>query len=296
MTLRITHRSAYRYDGVVSHTWDEAHMLPRDTGTQQVHAATLHVEPEPVALAERRDVFGNRVVYFEVDRDFSELVVTAVSEVSVHPPDDDLLAAARVLPWEAVRDAAAQPANAEAVDARRFTFASPFVPVDESTRPPDDVVAECFAPGTALLDCVAALMRTINGTFDYDTGFTTTATPLSEVIAHRRGVCQDFAHLALAWLRHVGLPARYVSGYIETVPPPGHERLVGADASHAWFSVWVPELGWIDADPTNALHPEDGHVTTSWGRDYGDVTPLKGVVLHDGRSQQLDVSVDVARI
>jgi transglutaminase-like putative cysteine protease len=158
-----------------------------------------------------------------------------------------------------------------------------------------DYAAPSFPPERPLLEAVADFTSRIFREFKFDRRATTTATPLDEVLKHRRGVCQDFAHLAIAGVRSLGLPARYVSGYIETQPPPGKVRLVGADASHAWFSVWCPGHGWIDADPTNDLLPKDRHILIAWGRDFSDVSPLRGVVL-GGREHSLDVSVDVARL
>ena len=157
-----------------------------------------------------------------------------------------------------------------------------------------DYAEKSFAKGRPLLEAVEDLTTRLYTDFTYDPGFTTIATPLADVVKHRRGVCQDFAHLGIACLRALGLAARYVSGYIETDPPPDQEPLEGADASHAWFSVYLPQFGWIDFDPTNNQIPADRHITVAWGRDYADVTPLKGVVFGSG-THELSVSVDCKR-
>jgi transglutaminase-like putative cysteine protease len=159
-----------------------------------------------------------------------------------------------------------------------------------------DYSQKSFSTGRPLLEAVEDLMLRIYKDFKYDPGFSSIATPLIEVLKHRKGVCQDFAHLAIACLRMQGLAARYISGYLETVPPKGQKRLVGADASHAWFSVYVPHLGWVDFDPTNAKIPDEQHITAAWGRDYADVAPLKGVIFGGGDENILEVSVDVERL
>jgi transglutaminase-like putative cysteine protease len=170
---------------------------------------------------------------------------------------------------------------------------SEFIEFSDEVR---NYTSTSFTPGRPILQAVDDLMHRIYKEFDYVPGFSTIATPLDDVLRHRKGVCQDFAHLAIACLRMQGLAARYVSGYLETIPPKGKERLVGADASHAWFSVYVPHQGWIDFDPTNAQIPAEQHITAAWGRDYADVAPLKGVIFGGGKKHQLDVAVDVERI
>ncbi|HQT25374.1 MAG TPA: transglutaminase family protein, partial [Burkholderiales bacterium] len=191
---------------------------------------------------------------------------------------------ARGTDWESVRLS-----QLDVPDALQYALDSPFVMTSSELMA---YAGPSFTPGRPLLEAVQDLMQRIHADFTYDPGFTTLATPLSEVLAHRRGVCQDFAHLAIGCLRSRGLAARYVSGYIETLPFPGKEKLVGADASHAWFSVYMPELGWMDFDPTNNQIPADRHIVVAWGRDYGDVTPLKGVIFGGG-DHELAVSVEV---
>jgi len=195
-------------------------------------------------------------------------------------------------PWEAVRERVAADTTTPGLEARDFVLPSAFVPPDDAVW---DYARASFPPGRPLLEAVRDLTRRIHQEFRYDPGFTTIVTPLAEVLAHRRGVCQDFAHLQIACLRSLGLPARYVSGYLETLPPPGKAKLQGADASHAWVSVYDPEQGWTDFDPTNDQLVGEQHITTAWGRDYGDVTPLKGIIFGGGE-HTLEVAVDVERL
>ncbi len=290
MTYSVVHTTRYRYDAPVSRCRNEAHLRPRDTDRQRCLASDLTVLPAPVAWSERTDFFGNQVAAFTVEGPFDELVVTATSRVAVTvrpaPPEAGP-------PWEEVRDLLSSDLSPEVLDARR-------VPVRVPPRPPPagggrlrgTLVPAAAAP---VVDAVVELTDRIFTDFVYDPGFTTVATPLDEVLSHRRGVCQDFAHLAIACLRTTGLAARYVSGYIETVTVAGEDRMIGADASHAWPSVFVPGSGWLDIDPTNNQLVGSAYVTTAWGRDYADVSPLKGIVFGGGANQMLDVSVDVVR-
>lgn len=290
-SYRVTHVTRYGYEVPPSLCHAEVRLFPRELPGQRVDRTELRIDPPPTCYAEDLDFFGNRVCRFSLEEPHSALDVTAVSEVTVAP----LASASRPespVPWEAALAANLKDAGAEDLDARALTLASPLVapgPELEAYAGPS------FAAGRPLLEAVGDLMGRIHREFVYDPHFTTIATPLAEVLRHRRGVCQDFSHLAIGCLRSLGLPARYVSGYIETLPPPGRPRLVGADASHAWFSVWVPGSGWVDFDPTNDQLPADQHITVAWGRDYGDVNPFKGVVLGGGE-HALEVSVDVASL
>jgi len=288
MRYRVTHRTEYRYSEPVDSGYNEARLLPRALERQQVLSSSLSVDPPAAEQRERADYFGNRVVAFTLDRPHRSLTVTSCSDVIVEPRVEglDLFAGES---WEQARGALREATDAEGLLARDLSLASPLVPLGAELS----AYAEpSFARGRPLLDAVHDLMVRIHRDFRYDPAFTTLATPLADVLAHRRGVCQDFAHLAIGCLRSQGLAARYVSGYIETLPPPGQPRLVGADASHAWFAVFVPGCGWVDFDPTNNQLPESRHVTVAWGRDYADVTPLKGVIFGGGQ-MQLSVAVDV---
>ncbi len=289
MMFRIVHRTNYRYKAPVSRCRNEAHLRPRDTTRQQCLGSDLVVDPTPTSWSERSDFFGNPVLSFVVDGPFDELTVTSTSSVSVsaHEP----------LPptgpeWEQVRDALSADLSPEMLAAREFCFESPLVPVSAAVH---TYAEPSFPPGRSVVDAIAELTKRIFTDFVYDPGFTTVTTPLEEVLRFRRGVCQDFAHLAIGCLRSMGLAARYVSGYLETEAPAGEERRIGADASHAWPSVFVPGWGWLDVDPTNDKIVGPTYVTTAWGRDYSDVSPLKGIVFGGGDSHLLDVSVDVTR-
>jgi transglutaminase-like putative cysteine protease len=287
---RIEHRTDYHYSAPVSRCRNEAHLRPRDTDRQRCEASDLVVEPAPTGWSERSDFYGNPVTAFVVDGPFTEMTVTAVSTVDV--VDGDPLPA--VGPgWGEALDLLTNDLSPAMLDAREFCFESPLVSTARIVR---EYAEPSFPPGAPLVDAVTALTERIHADFLYDPGFTTVTTPLDEVLAHRRGVCQDFAHLAVGCVRSMGLAARYVSGYLETEAPPGEERLVGADASHAWLSVFVPGWGWLDLDPTNDKVVGTGYVTTAWGRDYADVSPLKGIVFGGGDSHLLDVAVDVRHV
>jgi len=282
MRYRITHTTEFLYEAPVGLCYNEARLLPRALPHQKVIAASLGITPPPRDRFDRLDFFGNRTSYFSIQEPHDTMVVTATSEVDVSAP---VLPAAGSLPaWELVRERLRND-----LEGMSYTLESPMVAVDAQLL---DYARPSFTPGRAIDEAVADLMQRIYTEFTYDPEFSSIATPLRDVMEHRSGVCQDFAHLAIGCLRSHGLAARYVSGYIETLPPPGKEKLVGADASHAWFSVSVPGVGWIDYDPTNNHRPRDQHITLAWGRDFADVTPLKGVA-YGGGEHELKVAVDV---
>jgi transglutaminase-like putative cysteine protease len=287
---RVTHTTRYRYGHPVSLCHAEGRVTPRALPRQRVLRSDLRIEPPPATFTEREDFFGNRVVSFTVEEPHDTLEVTCRSEIETS--GGAAVDPAASPPWEEALACPAGEAAAEWREARQFALASPSVPVLDLLR---DWASASFAPGRPLLEGVRDLVRRIHREYAYDPQFTTVTTPLEDVVRHRRGVCQDFAHLAIGCLRSLGLSARYVSGYLETLPPPGKPRLVGTDASHAWFSAYTPGLGWTDFDPTNDQIPSGRHVTVAWGRDYGDVTPLKGVILGGGE-HDVEVSVDVARV
>ena len=309
MKYRITHSTIYQYSQLVGLCQNEARLQPRDFWRQQCQSSRFDISPEPSDFHERRDFFSNRVAYFAIQQAHKRLVVTAVSEVTVFPRQrrDDL---ANALTWEQVRDqlqelpgqtqlqVQSQQSQSQSglyddlLDAKQYLLDSPMVITSAELA---DYAQDSFQPNRPLVQVVADLMRRIHVDFTYDPTFTTIATPLSDVLYFRRGVCQDFAHLAIACLRSFGIAARYVSGYVETRPGPGQQRLVGADASHAWFAVYVPGAGWLEFDPTNNTLPFDQHITLAWGRDYTDVTPLKGIAFGGGQ-HSLSVSVDVLRL
>jgi transglutaminase-like putative cysteine protease len=292
MKYRVTHLTRYAYSEPVSLCHNLAHLKPRLQPGQNCFASQVRVEPIPAVAREYRDFFHNPVNYFSVQQAHRQLTVTAISEVDVSPrPITDEAVLGR--PWETVRAALlAEDAGPEVLEARVFALDSPYV---QHLAGLGEFAALSFTPGRPFLEAVRDLNQRIFTGFRYDPQFTDVATPLQEVLAHRRGVCQDFAHLALGCLRALGLPARYVSGYLETLPPPGRPKLRGSDASHAWFSVFVPGEGWLDFDPTNDQMPGEQHIVTAVGRDFGDVTPVKGV-LYGGGEHELQVAVDVERL
>jgi transglutaminase-like putative cysteine protease len=287
----VVHETRYEYAQPVGLSRQVVHLAPRATPWQSCHAHTLEVTPQARVLSEWEDAFGNRVTSLCIEAEHASLSVQAESWVTVsaraYPADEDSP------PWEAVRDRLAYRAghhpDAAELDGARFAFESARV---RNKRELASWTSTCFPPGAPLLRGVRALMSRIHGEFAFDPEATTVSTPVMEVFARRRGVCQDFAHLMLSCLRSIGLAARYVSGYVLTRPPPGRSRLVGADASHAWVSVYCPDYGWVDADPTNAVLPTLDHVTLGWGRDYDDVIPLRGVLLGGGE-HKLAIGVTV---
>jgi transglutaminase-like putative cysteine protease len=289
---RISHRTTYQYGMPMADGYTVAHLLPRPTAHQVVETAEVIVDPVPDERAERIDVFGNRVLQLGVHHAHDTLTLLAESEVVVAPATVTVPGE----PWEVAAWRVAELRGGDALAVRPFAGSSPYVPLETHGAALREIAEEAFTPHRPVVDAARELCHFIYATFDYDPAFTDVSTPLSAVLAGRRGVCQDFAHLAAGCLRSLGLAARYVSGYIETDPPPGRPRLVGADASHAWCSLWVPQQGWIDFDPTNDRLPTHRHVTLAWGRDYGDVAPVRGVVIGPAVDQALTVEVDVQRV
>ena len=285
MKYRIRHFTRYRYSEAVTNSQHDLHLLPRDLPHQRCLSSELEIAPLPSVCEERQDYFGNRATHMVLASVHSELSVVAHSRVDVTVPS--AVEREQDLPWES---AAVQIARDRSqLQVQEMTFPSPYI------VPWDDLRAyalESFPPGQPMLKGCVDLMARIHGDFTYDAKATTIATPLDEVFGRRRGVCQDFAHLMIACLRSLGLAARYVSGYLVTTPPPGKPRLVGADASHAWLSAFSPSFGFVDVDPTNNVVVSSQHITLAIGRDFGDVTPLRGVVLGGGR-HDLEVAVDV---
>lgn len=292
MKYIVTHITRYRYSAPVSVGYNEVRLKPRTTRTQTCNDFSLEILPRQFVLDERTDYFGNGVHYFSIQLPHTELTVTARSEVEVSPPSS-LLDFSGARKWELVREQLREHTDSEIIAAREFTLESPLVSYTPALA---DYAEPSFSRGRPILEAVHNLMERIFEDFKYDPTFTTVATPLKTVLEFKRGVCQDFAHLAIGCLRAKGLAATYISGYLETLPPKGKPRLIGADASHAWFSVYVPDCGWVAFDPTNNQQPNERYIVTAWGRDYSDVTPLKGVIYGGGSGHQLSVSVDVMPI
>lgn len=289
---RVTHRTEYVYESEVSASYGQLHLLPRDLPGQRCRAATVTIDPPAEDYRERVDYFGNRVCFLAIHQPHRALTVTTTSVVEVDERPDGLSLFGN-RSWEQASEAVRTGNVADPVDAKQFVLESPLVRTSEVYR---DYAAASFTPGRPLVDAVASLSAQINADFTYEPGATSVTTPLAEVFGQRRGVCQDFAHLGIACLRSIGLPARYVSGYLETDPPPGRPKLNGVDGSHAWLSVLVPETGWIDVDPTNDQFVNSRYVVTAYGRDYADVPPMNGVIYTEGRTERLRVIVDVTAV
>jgi len=257
-----------------------------------VATSMVNTYPEADEFDEREDVFGNRVVQFGLHQPHDGFVVEAITEARVWA-----LGLPRVdVGWERVAATVAGLRGPTALDVAPFIAPSRFVTIDANRLELFALGSRSFTAGRGVVEATSALCSDIFDTFVFDPSFTEVSSPLGMVLGDRRGVCQDFAHVAVGVLRTLGLAARYVSGYIETDPPPGEPKTIGADASHAWCSVWVPDHGWLDFDPTNGIMAPSRHITIGWGRDYADVAPVRGVVVGPASSQSLSVSVDVARI
>jgi len=287
MEYSVRHRTTYRYLQGVAQSWHLSHLLLRQTPHQTVQESHVTLNLEAASRMVRDDYFGNQVEWFFFDQVHDLLEVVAQSRVQVAPTPPR--APEKSLGWEAVRRLLEAPDDDAAREAVQYMFDSPMTAF---TGAVEAYARVSFTPGRPLLEAAVELMHRIHDEFRYDTSVTDVSTPVDKVYEIRAGVCQDLAHAGIAALRSIGLPARYVSGYLMTQPPPGQPRLVGADASHAWFSVFAPPFGWIDLDPTNAAIVGEGHVTAAWGRDYADVAPVTGIIL-GGHDHIVDVGVDV---
>jgi transglutaminase-like putative cysteine protease len=290
MKYRITHTTTYSYTEAVPICHNQVYLTPRDLPYQTCRLHRLIVKPSPAAIGKRWDYFGNQLNYFSLHEGHHRLTITAHSKVmirarSIRNPADSP-------PWEQVAQSLRHDTSPAGLDAFQYLFDSPHVASSPELASYSRI---SFEPNRPLLEGVLDLTQRIHGDFRYDTTATTVNTPLGEVFRMRRGVCQDLAHVQIACLRSIGLPARYVSGYLRTTPPLGRPRLIGADASHAWLGVYCGPLGWIDVDPTNNSVPSAEHVTLAWGRDYGDVSPIKGLYIGGG-NHTMTVSVDVAPV
>lgn len=288
MKYKITHTTKYAYDSPVPVCHNVVYLTPRNTDSQSCSRFRLTVNPTPATNTRRTDYFGNAVSKFSVANSHRVLQITATSRVTLTPRQ--LPEATDTDPWEQVRDRAAVDRSAAGLESYQFAFPSPHVPFHAELS---DYARRSFSAGRPILDAVRDLNMRLNRDVTYDPKATTVSTPIIEAFENRRGVCQDLAHMMLGCLRPLGLCARYVSGYLRTHPPKGKPRLVGADESHAWISVYCGTAGWIDVDPTNNSFPQDEHITVAWGRDFGDVCPVAGMFIGGGQ-HKLSVSVDVA--
>lgn len=289
MRYRLSHRTEYLYDKPVRNSLGVHHLRPRELAWQSVGTHAVSIDPGPADHAPDIDYYGNSVTYFHVTEPHTRLVIDSLSDVTAERPvyDDDALAA----PWESARPLA-HPSAPGAWEATEFALESPRVAhIPEAA----EYGAVSLRPGRPIGEAMTDLMQRIHRDFDYDTKATTVTSTVADAMSKRAGVCQDFAHVALACLRSHGVAARYVSGYLATQPPPGKERVVGADASHAWLAVWVPASGqWLAIDPTNDQWANERYITVAWGRDYGDVSPVRGIIWSKSKTSTLRVSVDVA--
>ncbi|MBF4989757.1 transglutaminase family protein [Methylophilus sp. QUAN] len=287
MRYQVEHQTVYSYDTCVIQSQQLLHMMPRQTDFQQCVSYTLACEPSPAEQSRRCDSFGNHNDYLTLLTPHQSLEVTSRFQVDVQPrPTMQTLMQSPA--WEQVQ-AMLQLQGTQHLEATPFIYATARVKCSEALA---TFAQTCFTPQRPLLEAAMSLTQQIYAEFEFDAQATDISTPLDEVLKGRRGVCQDFAHLMIGALRSLGLACRYVSGYILTHPPAGQPRLVGADASHAWISVYCPVNGWVDFDPTNNCLVQQEHITVAWGRDFGDVSPMRGVVLGGGQ-QQLTVSVTV---
>lgn len=290
MRYLVTHTTTYTYDDDVHDSYGVGHLVPRPLPWQFVAAHDVRIAPSPAALRTELDGYGNELTYFQVVEPHRELVIAATSDVRIDDPVYDATALAE--PWEASRPLRSDAASAWS--ATEFALESPLAAHAEEAAA---YAAASLVPGRPVGEAVTDLVHRIHADFEYDSTATTVTSTVAEVLRKRAGVCQDFAHLTLACLRGHGVAARYVSGYLATEPPPGKERIVGADASHAWVAVWLPGSDeWLAVDPTNDQWAGERYVTVAWGRDYGDVSPVKGVIFTEARRSTLAVSVDVAPV
>jgi transglutaminase-like putative cysteine protease len=290
MNYTITHKTTYTYFEPVSLCHNIIRLIPRTTDKQVCENTTVKIYPQPDMLDEYEDFFGNKVIYFSIEKEHRELTVNVTSEIEKRFSAGRVIHSDHAVTIEKVKQ---ELLDLKGVfnEIRQYIFETPMTAWNEEIKA---YALQSFAPGNPVFAATEDLMHRIYADFEFKPGFTTIATPLSVVMEQRKGVCQDFAHFAIACVRSAGLAARYVSGYIETISPAGEEKLIGVDASHAWFSVYIPNLGWIDFDPTNNVIPADQHITIGWGRDYADIAPFKGIIISSGQ-HELEVAVDVKR-
>ncbi|GJL50347.1 transglutaminase family protein [Candidatus Nitrospira salsa] len=287
---QVSHRTTFTYTQPVAISHHILRLLPRIHPRQHTVRSTILVEPAPSGRSDGFDFFGNPMMYLTIQEPHAKLVVSASSQINVLSGESILLDSSR--PWDQVVSDLQLLQDPAVQEAQQFVYNSPYVVSNDATY---DYVLECFPPGRPLLAAVMELTSRIFQEFRYEGGVTDVSTPVDEVLEKKQGVCQDFAHLEIALLRSLGLPARYISGYLLTHPPEGKEKLAGADASHAWISAWCPDFGWIDFDPTNNMIPGNEHITLAWGRDYGDVSPINGFMVGGGE-HTVSVAVDVSPV
>lgn len=290
MIYDVRHRTLIRYEQLVTEAHHVLHLIPRNSPRQRRIAAALTIEPEPSQLTVNEDYFGNVTHHLTIQEPHQELLIESQSRVEIQAPSPSINPGASPS-WEGIVSALAS-GEGKAIGAQQYIYGSPQIAIGAAVR---DFARASFKPSRPVLEVAMDLTERIFDEFEYEGGVSDVSTPVAHVLEIRKGVCQDFAHLGIAALRSFGLAARYVSGYLLTRPPPGQPKLVGADASHAWVSVWAGELGWVDFDPTNGIMPGEEHVTAGWGRDYSDVSPTNGFIVGGG-SHEVNVGVDVSPV
>ncbi|MGC6430591.1 MAG: transglutaminase family protein [Jejuia sp.] len=295
MLYKVSHTTSYKYENGVTFCHNIATIKPKTVLGQNVVDYNLKINPQPTEFSERKDFFGNTITRFSIQEHHKELLVTAESTIEKDytlVPDIKQSISGLTITLEEGKSYLNKQ-TPELLEIRQFILES--ILIAKITSEIRAYAAVSFKPNRSIFEAAFELMQRIYTDFEFNPDVTNVATPIQEVMTKKKGVCQDFAQIAIACVRAVGLPARYVSGYIETLPPPGKEKLVGADASHAWFSVYIPTFGWVDFDPTNNQIPKNQHIITAYGRDYYDVPPLKGVIFSSG-DNELDVAVDIRKI
>jgi transglutaminase-like putative cysteine protease len=290
MKYQVTHITDYIYKFPATLCHNLMFQIPQDSEFQKVEKYICEISPKPSSEVERIDFFGNKYLYFSVERSHKKLTVISQSILELQSPAWMKIDPKLTKPWEEVVDwlHTTKASN----DIRQYYLESNHVTIIEGIK---EYALKSFTPGRPIMEAMADLNTRIFNDFAFTPGFTDISTPLQKVFEHKKGVCQDFAHFSLACLRALGLAARYVSGYIETLPPPGKPKLIGSDASHAWIAIYIPEHGWVEFDATNNLLVNDKHLRVAVGRDFADVTPLKGIV-YSGSEQEMKVSVDVSKL
>jgi transglutaminase-like putative cysteine protease len=291
MRYKIRHITEYQYQDTVSTGHNRLCLVPLNHPEQRCISSDIKISPTPDELTYRTDFFGNTLLFISIYKEHSHLEIISESEVNIERSVNSEKAISSSVLWRDVNELVSQSGELYS-EVVQYTLPSLHIPFSEAIK---KFGQDCFPEDATLWSGCQSLMQKIFSTIEFKPGFTTVNTPVESVLKSRKGVCQDFAHLMIATLRNLGLPARYVSGYIETVPPPGKEKLVGSDASHAWLAVYFPLIGWVEFDPTNNLLPGYKHITVAVGRDYFDVAPIKGIIFSSGK-QNIEVKVDVNRV
>lgn len=291
MRYKIRHSSEYKYQELVTTGHNRLCLVPLNLPEQVLISSEIKISPTPDEQTYLTDFFGNTILFIAIYKEHDQLTIQSDSVLDVSYRINADLARQSILAWQDAKNQIASQTDFY-MDVIQYTLPSLHVPYSEEIR---KFTNDCFPDNGTLWNGCESLMRKIYSYVEFKPGFTTVNTPVESVLKSRKGVCQDLAHLMIACLRNIGLPARYVSGYLETMPPPGKKKLVGTDASHAWVSVYFPDVGWVEFDPTNCLLPSYQHITVAYGRDYYDVAPIKGIVFSSG-NQTLTVKVDVEQI